>query len=211
SVLSKVEPKNFKSAIGEDFWFQAMQDEIHEFDLLQVWELVPQPDRVMIIALKWIYKVKLDEYGDVLKNKARLVAKGYRKEEDLLMDEDMAPDEQAQSSNDEDIRSAHIPKVNLRQDWWKPLEVERPATPEPTWSIPSSDLPVPTTNWASALASNYSPLPENSLLAQTGDIAMFMDWFYKRRGITELKPQDLEGPSFEIIKVFHPDLIHLQY
>nr|GEV54569.1 Gag-Pol polyprotein [Tanacetum cinerariifolium] len=36
--------------------------------------LIPQPDCVMIIALKWIYKVKLDEYGDVLKNKARLVA-----------------------------------------------------------------------------------------------------------------------------------------
>ncbi|GJW32714.1 retrovirus-related pol polyprotein from transposon TNT 1-94 [Tanacetum coccineum] len=39
-----------------------MQDEIHEFDRLQVWELVPPPDCVMIIALKWIYKVKLDEY-----------------------------------------------------------------------------------------------------------------------------------------------------
>nr|GEX43084.1 homeodomain-like protein [Tanacetum cinerariifolium] len=48
---------------------------------------------------------------------------------DLQMDEDMAPDEQAQSSDDEDIGSAHIPKVNLRQDWWKPLEKERPATP----------------------------------------------------------------------------------
>ncbi|GJV24277.1 hypothetical protein Tco_1376972 [Tanacetum coccineum] len=50
SVLSKVEPKNFQSAATEDCWFQAMQDEIHEFDRL----------------------VKLDEYGDVLKNKARL-------------------------------------------------------------------------------------------------------------------------------------------
>ncbi|GJT38861.1 retrovirus-related pol polyprotein from transposon TNT 1-94 [Tanacetum coccineum] len=48
----------------------AMQDEIHKFDRIQVWELVPQPDCVMIIALKWIYKVKLDEHGDVLKNKA---------------------------------------------------------------------------------------------------------------------------------------------
>ncbi|GKE84868.1 retrovirus-related pol polyprotein from transposon TNT 1-94, partial [Tanacetum coccineum] len=65
-----LEPKNFKSAITEDCWFQAMQDEIHEIDRLQVWELVPQPDCVMIIALKWIYKVKLDEYDDVLKNKA---------------------------------------------------------------------------------------------------------------------------------------------
>ncbi|GJS50466.1 retrovirus-related pol polyprotein from transposon TNT 1-94 [Tanacetum coccineum] len=91
SVLSKVEPKNFKSAITEDCWFQAMQDEIHEFDRLQVWELVPQPDCVMIIALKWIYKVKLDEYDDVLKNKARLVAKGYRQEEGIDFEESFAP------------------------------------------------------------------------------------------------------------------------
>ncbi|GJV49864.1 retrovirus-related pol polyprotein from transposon TNT 1-94 [Tanacetum coccineum] len=91
SVLSKVEPKNFKSAITEDCWFQAMQDEIHEFDRLQVWELVPQPDCAMIIALKWIYKVKLDEYGDVLKNKARLVAKGYRQEEGIDFEESIAP------------------------------------------------------------------------------------------------------------------------
>nr|GFA43449.1 putative ribonuclease H-like domain-containing protein [Tanacetum cinerariifolium] len=91
SVLSKVEPKNFKSAITEDCWFQAMQDEIHEFDRLQVWELVPQPDYVMIIALKWIYKVKLDEYGDVLKNKAQLVAKGYRQEEGIDFEEYFAP------------------------------------------------------------------------------------------------------------------------
>ncbi|GJR54646.1 retrovirus-related pol polyprotein from transposon TNT 1-94 [Tanacetum coccineum] len=83
SVLSKVKPKTFKSAVTEDCWFQAMQDEIHEFDRLDVWELVPPPDCVMIITLKWIYKVKLDEYGDVLKNKARLVAKGYHQEEGL--------------------------------------------------------------------------------------------------------------------------------
>nr|GEU52493.1 retrovirus-related Pol polyprotein from transposon TNT 1-94 [Tanacetum cinerariifolium] len=62
-----------------------------------------------------------------------------------------------------------------------------------------------------SLASNYLPPPEDSLLAQTGDIATFIDWFCNRRGITELKPQDLEGPSFEIVKVFHPDVIHLQY
>ncbi|GJV61477.1 retrovirus-related pol polyprotein from transposon TNT 1-94 [Tanacetum coccineum] len=70
SVLSKVEPKNFKSAVTKDCWFQAMQDEIHEFDRLDV---------------------KLDEYGDVLKNKARLVAKGYRQEEGLDFEESFAP------------------------------------------------------------------------------------------------------------------------
>nr|GFB72031.1 retrovirus-related Pol polyprotein from transposon TNT 1-94 [Tanacetum cinerariifolium] len=64
-----------------------MQDEIHEFDQLQVCELVPQPNCVMIIALKCIYKVKLDKYGDVLKNKARLVAKGYQQEEGIEFEE----------------------------------------------------------------------------------------------------------------------------
>ncbi|GKB46505.1 retrovirus-related pol polyprotein from transposon TNT 1-94, partial [Tanacetum coccineum] len=59
--LSKVEPKNFKMAVIKDCWFQVMQDEIHKFDRLEVWELVPRPIYVMVIALKWIYKVKLDD------------------------------------------------------------------------------------------------------------------------------------------------------
>ncbi|GJT20651.1 hypothetical protein Tco_0890588 [Tanacetum coccineum] len=120
--------------------------------------------------------------------------------EDLHMDDDSTPDEQVHSSDDEDIGNDHIPKVNLKQDWWKPLsEEDRPATPEPM------------NNWASALASTYAPPPENSLLAQTGDMAMFMDWYCKKQGITELKQKDLEGPAFEIVKVFHPNVIHLQF
>ncbi|GKC75288.1 retrovirus-related pol polyprotein from transposon TNT 1-94, partial [Tanacetum coccineum] len=91
SVLSKVKPKNFKSVVTKDRWFQAMQDEIHEFDRLDIWELVPPPDCAMTISLKSIYKVKLDEYGDVLKNKARLVAKGYHQEEGLNFEESSAP------------------------------------------------------------------------------------------------------------------------
>nr|GFC58151.1 hypothetical protein [Tanacetum cinerariifolium] len=120
---------------------------------------------------------------------------------------------QAWSTHDdeEDIGSAHIPMVNLRQGWWKPFEEERPITPEPAWSIRSSDVPVPPNNWASTLASNYLPPPEDLLLVQTGDITTFIDWFCKRRGITKLRPQDLEGPAYEIVKVFHPDVIHLQY
>nr|GEX03478.1 hypothetical protein [Tanacetum cinerariifolium] len=79
------------TAMVEACWFEAMQDEIHEFDRLQVWELVTKPDCVMIIALKWIYKVKLDEYGDILKNKVRLVTKGYRQEEGIDFEESFAP------------------------------------------------------------------------------------------------------------------------
>nr|GEY40206.1 retrovirus-related Pol polyprotein from transposon TNT 1-94 [Tanacetum cinerariifolium] len=48
---------------------------------------IPPLDCAMIITLKWIYKVKLDEYGDVLKNKARLVAKGYRQKEGIDFEE----------------------------------------------------------------------------------------------------------------------------
>ncbi|GJS04651.1 retrovirus-related pol polyprotein from transposon TNT 1-94 [Tanacetum coccineum] len=70
SVLSKVEPKNVKTAMDEAWWFEDMQEEIYKFDRLQVWELVLKPDCVMIIALKWIYKVKLDEYAPVARIEA---------------------------------------------------------------------------------------------------------------------------------------------
>ncbi|GJW95022.1 retrovirus-related pol polyprotein from transposon TNT 1-94 [Tanacetum coccineum] len=89
--LSKVKPKNFKMAVIEDCWFQAMQDEIHEFDRLEVWELVPRPIYVMVIALKWIYKVKLDEYGDVLKTSS-VVCKGISSvKEGIDFEESFAP------------------------------------------------------------------------------------------------------------------------
>nr|GEU57911.1 E-beta-farnesene synthase [Tanacetum cinerariifolium] len=118
----------------------------------------------------------------------------------LHMDDDTTPNEQVHSSDNEDIMNADIPKVNLKQDWWKLLEEDSPATPEPAWSIPSSTLPILTNNWASALASTYASSPENSLLAQTGDMAIFIDWFCKKQGITELKTQHLEGPAFDMSK-----------
>ncbi|GJT76624.1 hypothetical protein Tco_1043349 [Tanacetum coccineum] len=130
--------------------------------------------------------------------------------DDLYMDDETTADEQAYSSGDE-VGRDHIPIVNLRQSWWKPLTEDRPATPEPAWTIPSSNLTMLTNNWASALKSTYAPPQENSLLAQTGDMAIFMDWYCKRQGITHLTLQDLEGPAFEIVKVFHPDVIHLQF
>ncbi|GJY98958.1 retrovirus-related pol polyprotein from transposon TNT 1-94 [Tanacetum coccineum] len=48
---------------------EAMQEVLNEFERLEVWELVPRPNKVMVITLKWIYKVKLDELGGILKNK----------------------------------------------------------------------------------------------------------------------------------------------
>ncbi|GJX52916.1 hypothetical protein Tco_0281285 [Tanacetum coccineum] len=84
-------------------------------------------------------------------------------------------------SNDEDSGNDHLPKDNVRTDWWKPLpEEERPATPEPTRIIPSSNVPDVKNNWASALVSTYEPPAENSLLAKTGDITTFINWYCRQ-------------------------------
>ncbi|GJW65260.1 retrovirus-related pol polyprotein from transposon TNT 1-94 [Tanacetum coccineum] len=91
AFLTSVEPKNYKDTLTQACWIKAMQEELHEFDSLEVWELVPRPDKVMIITLKWIYKVKLDEMGGILKNKAHLVARGYRQEEGINFEESFAP------------------------------------------------------------------------------------------------------------------------
>ncbi|GJW91738.1 retrovirus-related pol polyprotein from transposon TNT 1-94 [Tanacetum coccineum] len=54
------EPNNYKDALTQACWIEAMQEELNEFERLEVWELVPRLDKVMVITLKWIYKVKLD-------------------------------------------------------------------------------------------------------------------------------------------------------
>nr|GFA08275.1 copia protein [Tanacetum cinerariifolium] len=56
-------PKTYKDALTQSCWIEAMQEELHEFKWLKVWERVPRPDKVMVITLKWIYKVKLDKLG----------------------------------------------------------------------------------------------------------------------------------------------------
>nr|GFA24462.1 hypothetical protein [Tanacetum cinerariifolium] len=91
AFLTSVEPNTYKETLTQACWIEAMQEELNEFEHLEVWELVPRPDQVMVITLKWIYKVKLDELGGILKNKARLVARGYRREEGIDFDESFAP------------------------------------------------------------------------------------------------------------------------
>ncbi|GJZ63150.1 retrovirus-related pol polyprotein from transposon TNT 1-94 [Tanacetum coccineum] len=90
AFLTSLELKNFKEAMLESSWIKAMQEEIHGFERLQVWELVPCLDKVMLIKLKWIFKVKKGEFGGVLKNKAILVAQGFRQEEGIDFEESFA-------------------------------------------------------------------------------------------------------------------------
>ncbi|GKE44935.1 retrovirus-related pol polyprotein from transposon TNT 1-94 [Tanacetum coccineum] len=91
AFLTVVEPKTYKDSLTQACWIEAMQEELNEFERLEVWELVPRPDKVMVITLKWIYKVKLDKLGGILKNKAQLLARGYRQEEGIDFEESFAP------------------------------------------------------------------------------------------------------------------------
>ncbi|GKB34411.1 retrovirus-related pol polyprotein from transposon TNT 1-94 [Tanacetum coccineum] len=91
STIQEIQSPFISKALLESSLIDAMQEEIHEFERLAVWELVPCPDLVMIIKLKWIFKVKQYEFGGVLKNKARLVANGYHQEEGIDFEEPFAP------------------------------------------------------------------------------------------------------------------------
>nr|GEZ22928.1 retrovirus-related Pol polyprotein from transposon TNT 1-94 [Tanacetum cinerariifolium] len=88
-----MEPKTYKEALTQSCWIEAMQEELNEFECLEVWELVPRPDKVMVITLKWIYMVKLDELRGILKNKARFIARGYRQEEGIDFEESLLREE----------------------------------------------------------------------------------------------------------------------
>ncbi|GJZ66261.1 hypothetical protein Tco_0622957 [Tanacetum coccineum] len=82
-----------------------------------------------------------------------------------LMQDDSIPEEQVHLFDDEDSENDHQLKADSRKDWWKPLpEGERPATPKPAWTIPSSNKSDVVNKWASALATTYEPPAENSLL-----------------------------------------------
>ncbi|GJT94177.1 retrovirus-related pol polyprotein from transposon TNT 1-94 [Tanacetum coccineum] len=74
AFLTDVEPKTYKDALTQSCWIEAIQEELNEFERLKVREIVPRPDKVMVITLKWIYKVKLDELGESFASVARLEA-----------------------------------------------------------------------------------------------------------------------------------------
>ncbi|GJV15653.1 hypothetical protein Tco_1360976 [Tanacetum coccineum] len=69
-TVSIVEPKNIKEAMADSAWIKAMQEELHQFDRLKVWELVDKPFGKMTIKLKWLWKNKKDEDQTVIRNKA---------------------------------------------------------------------------------------------------------------------------------------------
>ncbi|GJQ89678.1 putative ribonuclease H-like domain-containing protein [Tanacetum coccineum] len=81
------EPKKVIHALKDPSWIEAMQEELLQFKLQEVWTLVDLPNRKRAIGSKWVFRNKKDERGIVIRNKARLVAQGYTQEEGIDYDE----------------------------------------------------------------------------------------------------------------------------
>ncbi|KAI3735987.1 hypothetical protein L6452_15516 [Arctium lappa] len=89
--LSQLEPKKAHDAMKESSWIEAMQEELLQFKLQDVWDLVDLPKGQRAIGTKWVFRNKRDERGIVIRNKARLVAQGYTQEEGIDYEEVFAP------------------------------------------------------------------------------------------------------------------------
>jgi hypothetical protein len=90
-MLAADEPKNFEQAIEQDCWRNAMEEEIKSIHQNETWEVTELPKDHKAIGLKWVFKVKRDATGKVVKYKARLVAKGYAQIHGVDYDEVFAP------------------------------------------------------------------------------------------------------------------------
>ena len=86
-----VEPENYEEAIKHEVWKKAMEEEIWMIEKNNTWELVAIPREREVVSLKWIYKIKLNQEGDIQKHKARLVARGFTQKSDIDFYETFSP------------------------------------------------------------------------------------------------------------------------
>jgi hypothetical protein len=86
-----LEPKNFNESSTNDRWVKVMNEELDQIEKNNTWEMVQRPEGKNVTGSKWIFKNKMNEQGQVIRNKARLVCKGYAQIEGLDFDETFAP------------------------------------------------------------------------------------------------------------------------
>jgi len=70
-LLLVIEPATVDEALSDDGWILAMQDELNQFQRNNVWDLVPKPQQKKIIGTKWVFRNKLNEQGEVVRNKLK--------------------------------------------------------------------------------------------------------------------------------------------
>lgn len=88
------EPVTYGEAVkssDSDAWRKAMDDEFQSHQRNGTWELVDRPAGKRVIGSRWVYKIKQDETGEVVRFKARLVAQGFAQRYGEDFDEVFAP------------------------------------------------------------------------------------------------------------------------
>lgn len=90
-LISQVEPKSANEAIKDDHWMKIMKEEPEQIIKNDTWELFPRPKVKNVIDTKWVFRNKMNEQGEVIRNKARLVCKGYSQQEGIDYEETYAP------------------------------------------------------------------------------------------------------------------------
>ncbi|GKE93582.1 putative ribonuclease H-like domain-containing protein, partial [Tanacetum coccineum] len=121
--LSQEEPKKVIQALKDPSWIEAMQEELMQFKLQQVWTLVDLPYGKRVIGTKWVYINKKDERGIVIRNKVRLVAQGYTQEKGIDYDE-------------MDVKSAfHYSKIEKEVYFGQALGFEDPEFPDKVYKV----------------------------------------------------------------------------
>lgn len=85
------DPITYTEAVKEEKWREAMNNEIKSIEKNQTWELTDLPKGKKTIGVKWVFRTKLNEKGEVDKHKARLVAKGYKQKHGIDYKEVFAP------------------------------------------------------------------------------------------------------------------------
>nr|GEU86402.1 hypothetical protein [Tanacetum cinerariifolium] len=90
-TVSRTKPKNIKEPMADSAWIESMQEELHQFDRLDIWDLVDRPLCKNVINMRWLWKNKRDEENTVIRNKSCLVAKGYAQKEGINFEESFAP------------------------------------------------------------------------------------------------------------------------
>ncbi|TYK22149.1 Retrovirus-related Pol polyprotein from transposon TNT 1-94 [Cucumis melo var. makuwa] len=90
-LFADSEPLNFEEASQNDKWKIAMDEEIKAIKKNDTWELSTLPNGKKAVGVKWVFKIKRNEKGEVERYKARLVAKGYSQRKSIDYDEVFAP------------------------------------------------------------------------------------------------------------------------
>jgi hypothetical protein len=90
SFVSSIEPFKVEEALQDPDWVLAMQEELNNFKINEVWSVVPRPKQ-NVVGTKWVFRNKQDEHGVVTRNKARLVTKGYAQVTGLDFEETFSP------------------------------------------------------------------------------------------------------------------------